>query len=103
RERLPIGESNAAAQLQRIRSPIARDAPQFCQSRFGQLRLPIDVNQVGIHAVNDVACRNICRECRIQSFRIGAKSDSDLASGTPGRGIRYKYLRARSSDYAADA
>ena len=79
-ERLSVGKSQATAKKKRVREAVVRNAPGFCEGRLGFLRFAVDVDQIGVHAVNDVLRRGIGGKSRIQRLRLGAQGDGERSA-----------------------
>src|SRR6202041_626878 len=100
-ERLPVRESQAAAEPQRVLSAIAGCGPGFCKSGFGLLRAAIDMNQVGCEAANHVPRGCILGQNRIQSLRPRPQENPGPPAGAPRGDFRnhalFGWMRLRTS------
>jgi hypothetical protein len=100
-EGLPVRESQAAAEPQRVLSAITGCGPGFCKSGFGLLRAAIDMNQVRRQTANHVARRCVLGQDGIQRFRFRAHRKYEPAAAVPRGNLRdhglFGWMRLRAS------
>jgi len=69
-EWLAVRKADATAQVKRILAAIFGGCPRFCQGRFRPLGYAVDMNQIGLHAVDHLSRRAVDRGHRIESLGL---------------------------------
>ncbi len=69
-ERMSIGEAHSAPELEGVPAAVLRHLPGLREARFGQVRSPIDVHEVGHHELDDRPGGRIHHQERVEGLGI---------------------------------